>query len=102
MKSPFRQLRIRALGVLAAGAFLALSGSAGQAQTVETCFNTCIGRNLSQATCSTYCNQLYGQPQSGGPRIYGYTSRRAGSCGEFRYLRNGQCVDARVTPPTLR
>ena len=106
MKSPFRQLRIGALGVLAAGALLALSGGAGEAQTVDTCFSTCIGRNLTQATCSRYCNMFYGQPQSGQlqtgqPRVHGYTSNRAGGCGEFRYLKGGQCVDARVTPPRL-
>ncbi len=99
MKSPFRQLRIGALGVLAAGAFLGLSSGAGEAQTVETCFSTCIGRNLAQATCSRYCNMFYGQPKAGGPRVRGYTSNRAGGCGEFRYLKGGQCVDARVTPP---
>jgi hypothetical protein len=101
MKSSFGQLRTRALGVLAAGALVGLSGGAVQAQTVDQCFSTCIGRNLTQPTCSRYCNLFYGQ-KSAPTRVYGYRSNRAGSCGEFRYLRGGQCVDARVTPPSSR
>jgi N-methylhydantoinase B/oxoprolinase/acetone carboxylase alpha subunit len=99
MQSPFRQLGIRTLGVLTAGAFLGLIGGAGEAQTVDQCFSTCLGRNQTQAACSRYCNIYFGQKKSAGPRVYGYSNRRAGGCGAYHYLKGGKCVDARVTPP---
>jgi hypothetical protein len=32
--------------------------------------------------------------------VYGFR-RQGGSCGEYRYLKGGVCVDARVDPPRL-
>ena len=93
------------LVVLAGAGFLGLSAGAVEAQTAraQSCVQTCLGRNLAMATCQIYCNRRFGATQTSGARVYGYSGRpgRGGSCGEFRYLKGGQCVDARTDPPRL-
>ena len=92
------------LVVLAGAGFLGLSAGAAEAQTAraQSCVQTCLGRNLAMATCQIYCNRRFGATPTGSARAYGYTTPgRGGSCGEFRYLKGGKCVDARVDPPKL-
>lgn len=108
MEASFSKLGCRfgmgALVILAGAGFLGSSGSVVEAQTAreQSCVQTCLGRNLAMATCQTYCNRRFGARQTGGARVYGYTTPgRGGSCGEYRYLKGGKCVDARVVPPKL-
>ena len=84
--------------IVLAGGLLVGEVEAQKATTVDTCFQRCVGRNLSNDTCDRYCQRRFGDKRTGGPRVYGYT-RRTGSCGQFHYLKAGQCVDARTNPP---
>jgi hypothetical protein len=106
------RVSLRACGTVAiAGfAFLELSATSVQAQGLSACVQNCSSGGWSYSQCTRYCqttaaansNPVAVNP---GPRVYGYYYRsqgQSGGCGQFRYLRGGQCVDARIDPPNLR
>jgi hypothetical protein len=99
------KLSLRTYGTvaLASFAFLGLGGSSVQAQSA--CVQQCRSGGWSYNQCTRYCETtVAGQARAttAAPRarVYGYR-RQGGSCGEYRYLKGGACVDARVDPPRL-
>ena len=113
-------------------ALIELSAGSAQAQGASACVQTCRTGGWSLSQCTRYCQttvaadanpaargpaarppraygyynapQAYGYaPQAYGyaPQVYGYY-RGQGGCGQYRYFRGGQCVDARSDPPNLR
>lgn len=96
MKATFRNLT--AASLIAVGGVGLLGWSAGVARAQGACVEQCRSQGWAGSQCRRYCETRYGEPQRG-PRVYGYTSRSSGSCGQYRYLKDGACVDARVDPP---
>lgn len=96
MNATFRNLA--AAGLLAVGGAGLLGWSAGVVKAQSACVEQCRSQGWAGSQCRRYCETRYGEPQRG-PRVYGYTSRSSGGCGQYRYLRDGACVDARIDPP---
>jgi hypothetical protein len=106
--------------VVAAGfALFELSAATVHAQGLSACVQSCQGGGWSYSQCTRYCDatiaadskatapapgaRVYGYTApTPGAGVYGYYGRQGGSCGQYRYLRGGQCVDARSDPPVLR
>ena len=81
-------------GVLAVG----LGTTAAQAQS-SGCITECRARGWGFDQCNRYCARRFGEPDySKGSRVYRYAPVGAGSCGEYKYMKNGRCVDARSNP----
>ena len=83
---------------------LGLSAGGAAAQFVSACVQQCEANGWSMAQCTRYCETTRpGEARASGARVYGYqgTYQRGGSCGQFRYLKGGECVDARTDPPRL-
>jgi len=74
-----------------------------RAAAQSACIDQCRDQGWARSQCARYCETRYGEPSYSGPkrgeRVYGYTGR-AGSCGQYKYMRTGKCVDARITPAT--
>ena len=99
--------------IVAGFAFLELSSTGVQAQGPSACVQSCRTGGWSYSQCTRYCQTTVAAdarptPPAAGPlactgyRAYGYYGRQSGNCGQYRYLKGGQCVDARVDPPILR
>jgi hypothetical protein len=114
-------LRICSAGVVAGVAFLGFSAGSVYAQAVSSCVQNCQSGGWSYSQCARYCDTTiaadskltpraprarvygYNPPVYGySPPVYGYYRGASGGCGQYRYLKGGQCVDARSDPPILR
>jgi hypothetical protein len=98
-----------------AGCLLAVGGasvvvwSSPGAQAQSACIRECRDKGWAFNQCNRYCETRFGEPNfsrtgatRGGARVYGYTSGPGrGTCGQFRYVKDGRCVDARTNPPKL-
>ena len=96
MQATFRYLTAASL-IVAGGAVL-IGWSIGSARAQGACVDQCRSQGWAGSQCRRYCETRYGEPQRG-PRVYGYSSRSSGGCGQYRYLKDGACVDARIDPP---
>ena len=96
MNATFRSLT--AASLIAVGGAGLLGWSADVAEAQSACVEQCRSQGWAGSQCRRYCETRYGEPQRG-PRVYGYTSRSSGGCGQYRYLKDGACVDARTDPP---
>jgi hypothetical protein len=104
--------------IVAGFALLELSPGSVHAQGgPSACVQACRSGGWSYNQCTRYCETTIAAdskaaaPAPGAPppaarppgaRVYGYQARQSGSCGQYRYLKGGQCVDARNDPPNLR
>lgn len=95
MNTTFRSLTAASL-IAVGGA--GLLGWSAVAEAQSACVEQCRSQGWAGSQCRRYCETRYGEPQRG-PRVYGYTSRSSGGCGQYRYLKDGACVDARTDPP---
>ena len=89
---------LTAASLIAVGGAGYLGWSAGVAEAQSACVEQCRSQDWAGSQCRRYCETRYGEPRRG-PRVYGFTSRSSGGCGQYRYLRDGACVDARIDPP---
>lgn len=105
MKTTFRNVSMAGLIAIGGAGLLSFSGDVASAQSA--CITDCRDKGWATSQCSRYCATRYGEPDyakrsPSGPRVYGYTSREGSSgCGQYRYRRGGQCVDARTSPPKM-
>ncbi len=104
-----RNIRTLTLGSLVAvGGFL--GGSINVAWGQSACIMQCRDKGWAQGQCSTYCASRYGAPDynrrssaPSGPGVYGYFGGGVGgNCGQYKYIKDGGCADARTDPPGLR
>jgi hypothetical protein len=101
MKATFRNLAAASLVAVGAGV---LGWSADVANAQSACITDCRDKGWAFGQCSRYCETRYGEPNYAkrGPRVYGYSSGDgSGTCGQYRYRKGGQCVDARISPPKM-
>lgn len=96
MQATFRNLTTASLIAVGGAGFLGWSADAARAQSA--CVEQCRSQGWAGSQCRRYCETRYGEPQRG-PRVYGYTSKSSGGCGQYRYWKDGTCVDARIDPP---
>ena len=97
MKASIRRTVVACLITLG-GAF-AIGWSANAVQAQSACIAECRNLGWGYSQCNRYCARRFGEPDfSKGSRVYGYGPIGAGSCGEFRYMKAGRCVDARTNP----
>lgn len=99
MKATFRNLAVSTL--IGAGGAGVLGWSAAVVSAQSACIVDCRDKGWAFSQCSRYCETRYGEPNYAkrGPRVYGYTSRIGGGCGQYGYLKDGACVDVRTNPP---
>lgn len=88
-----------AIGCLIAG----VGWSSNSAHAQSACITDCRDKGWAASQCNTYCASRYGEPDFSKrkTRVYGYSSKRQGSCGQYQYSKGGRCVDARTAPPKL-
>jgi hypothetical protein len=98
-----------ACGTVVAGfALFQLTSDSAQAQAQSACVQQCRSGGWSYSQCTRYCTTTIAADASptarsrGSTRVYGYYRRRGGSCGQYHYVKAGQCVDARVDAPALK
>lgn len=96
MNATFRSLAATSLFAVGGAGLLVWSADVAEAQSA--CVEQCRSQGWAGSQCRRYCETRYGERQRG-PRVYGYTSRSSGGCGQYRYLKDGACVDARTDPP---
>jgi hypothetical protein len=96
MKLAFRNLAVTSLIVL--GGAVVFGASTETASAQSNCVTQCRSQGWSTNQCRRYCQVRFGE-QTRGPRVYGYAAKK-GTCGEYRYMKGGRCVDARTNPPS--
>lgn len=89
---------LTAASLFAVGGAGLLGWSAGTARAQSACVEQCRSQGWAGSQCRRYCETRYGEPQRG-PCVYGYTSKSSSGCGQYRYWKEGACVDARTNPP---